>query len=79
MKRSNSDNISSHLYNNSPYQKTLTLGLLRYCETNATTSPTNEVAYRVINILQLLDICQSTLLDEVISINNIKKKRKKKH
>ena len=39
---------------------------------NATTSPINEVAYRVNIILQLLDICQSTILDEILSINSIK-------
>ena len=53
MKNSNSDIISLHIYNNSPYQITLPLRLLGYCETNGTTSPTNEVAYRVNNILQL--------------------------
>ena len=47
------------------------MGLLGYCETIATTSPINEVAYRVNIILQLLDICQSTILDEELSINNI--------
>ena len=67
MKHSNSDNILLHVINNSPYQITLPLGLLGCCETNATTSPT----YRVNNILQLLDICQSTILDEELSINNI--------
>ena len=71
MKHSKSDIISLHVYNNSPYQITLPLGLLGYCETNATTLTTNEVAYRVNNILQLLDICQSTILDEELSINNI--------
>ena len=71
MKNSNSDIISLHVYNNSPYQITLPLELLGYCETNATTSPTNEVAYRVNNILQLLDICQSAILDEELSKNNI--------
>ena len=71
MKHSNSDIISLHVNNNSPYQITLPLGLLGYCETNATTSSTNEVAYRVNNILQLLDICQSAILDEKLSINNI--------
>ena len=65
MKHSNSDIISLHVYNNSPYQITLPLGLLEFFETSATTLPTNEVAYRVNNILQLLDICQSTILDEV--------------
>ena len=59
------------MYNNTPYQVTLPLGLLGYCETNATISSINEVAYRVNNILQLLDICQSTILDEELSINNI--------
>ena len=72
-KNTNSDIISIHVYNNTPYQVTLPLGLLGYCETNATISfsPINEVAYRVNNILQLLDICQSTNLDEELSINNI--------
>ena len=77
MKHSISDIISLHVYNNSPYQITLPLGLLGYCETNATTSPTNEVAYRVNNILQLLDICQSTILDEELSINNIIRNEKR--
>ena len=71
MKHSNSDFISLHENNNSPYQLKLPLELLGYCETNTTTLPTNEVAYRVNNILQLLDICQSTILDEELSINNI--------
>ena len=72
-KNTNSDIISLHLhvYNNTPYQITLLLGLLGYCETNATISPINEVAYRVKNILQLLDICQSTILDKELSINNV--------
>ena len=42
MKHSNSDIISLLVYNNSPYQIRLTLGLLGYCETNATTSPTKK-------------------------------------
>ena len=67
MKNSNSVITSLHVYNNSPYKITQPLGL---CETNATSSPTQEVAYRVNNILQLLDICQSTILDEELSINN---------
>ena len=70
MKNSNSDMISLHIYNNSPYKVTLPLGLLGYCETNTTISPTREIAYRVNNILQLLDICQSTILDEELSIKN---------
>ena len=74
LKYTNSDIISLHVYNNTPYQITLPYyldGLLGYCETNATTSPINEVAYRVNNILQLLDICQSTILNEELSINHI--------
>ena len=67
----NSDIISLHVYNNTPNKITLPLGLLGYCETNATTSPVKEVAYRVNHILQLLDICQSTILNEELSINNI--------
>ena len=70
MKKSNSDIISLHVYNISPFKITLHLGLLGYCETNATISPTKEVAYRVNNMLQLLDICQSTILDKELSINN---------
>ena len=38
------------------YKKTLPLGLLGYCETDATISPTLEVAYRISNILKLLDM-----------------------
>ena len=71
MKNSNFDIISLHVYNNSPYKITLPLGLLGYCDSNATTSPTKEVSYRVNIILQLLDICQSTIPDEELSINNI--------
>ena len=70
MKDSNSDMISLHIYNHSSYKITLPLGILGYCETNATFSPTKEIAYRVNNILQLLDICQSTILDEEMSIDN---------
>ena len=71
LKNTISDIISLHVYNNTPYQVTLPLGLWGYSETNATISPINEVAYRVNNILQLLDICQSTILDEELSMNNI--------
>ena len=39
LKNTNSDIISLHVYNNTPYQVTLPLGLLGYCETNATISP----------------------------------------
>ena len=77
IQHSNSDIISLHVYNNSLYQIKLPLGLLGYCETNATTSPTNEVAYRINNILQLLDRCQSTILDEGLSIINIISNEKK--
>ena len=76
-KNTNSDIILLHVYNNTPYQVTLPLGLLGYCEMNATISPINEVSYRVNNILQLLDICQSTILDEELSINNIISKEKR--
>ena len=70
-KNTNSDIISLHVYNNSPYKIRLPLGQLGYCETNATVSPTIEIAYRVNNILKFLDICQSTILNEELSINNI--------
>ena len=73
LKNTNSVIISLHVYNNTSYRLTLPLGLLGYCETNATTSPIKEVAYRVNNVLQLLDIYQSTILDEDLSINNINK------
>ena len=59
------------MYNNIPNKVPLPLGLLGYCETNATSSPIKEIAFRVNNILQLLDIWQSTILDEELSINNI--------
>ena len=78
IRNSNSDIISLHVYNNSPYQITLPLRLLGYFETNARTSPTNEVAYRVNNILQLLDICQSTVFNEELSIKNIISNEKRK-
>ena len=70
-KNTNSDIISLHIYKKLPYKITLSLGLLGFCETNATTFPTLEVAYRVNKILKLLDICQSTILDEELSIINI--------
>ena len=76
-KNTNSDIISLHVYNNTPYQITLPLGILGYCKTNATISPIIEVAYRVNNILQLLDICQSKILDEGLSINNLISNEKK--
>ena len=49
----------------------LPLGFLGYCETNATISPTVKTAFRVSNILKFLDVCQSTILNEEISIKNI--------
>ena len=70
MKNSNSDVISLDVYNNSPYKIFLSLGRLGFCETNATTSPTKVKAYRINIILQLLGICQSTILDEELSIKN---------
>ena len=54
-KNTSSDILCLHVYNNSSL-----LRLLGYCETNATISPTVETAYRVNNILKLLDICQLT-------------------
>ena len=36
-----------------------------------------QIAYRVNNILQLLDICQSTFLDGEFSINNILSNKKR--
>ena len=77
LKSTNSDIISLHVYNKTPYQITLPLGLLGYCKINATTSPIIEVAYRVNIILQLLDTCQSTILDEELSISNIISNEKK--
>ena len=77
MKESNSDMISLHIYNIFPYKTTLPIGLLGYCETNSTISPTKEIAYRVNSILQLLDICQSTVLDEELSINKILRNEKR--
>ena len=77
MKDSNSDMISLHIYDNSPYKIALPLGLLGYCETNATISPTKEIAYRVNNFLQLLDICKSTILDGELSIKNILRNEKR--
>ena len=76
LKNTNSDIISLHVYDNTPYQITLPLGLLGYCETNATTSPINEVAYRVNNILQLLDSCQSTNLNEELSIKKLSNEKR---
>ena len=80
MKHSNSDIISLHVYNNSPYQITLPLGLLGYRETNAT----KEIINRVNNVLQLLDTILSLMKnyeednsDEVLSINIIMSNEKR--
>ena len=77
MKDTNSDMISLHTYNNSSDKTTLPLRLLGHCKTNATISPTKEIAYSVNIISQLLDICQSTILDEELSINNISSNEKR--
>ena len=45
--------------------------IIRIMRNESTTSPVKEIAYRVNNILQLLDIFQSTILNEKLSINNI--------
>ena len=58
-------------------KKTLPLGLLGYCDTSATISPTKEIAYRVNIILKLLDICQSTILNEELSIKIIISNKKR--
>ena len=62
--------ISLPIYNNSPCKITLHLRLSGYCETNATISPEKDIAYKVNNILQPLDICKSAILDKELSINN---------
>ena len=77
MKDSNSD-MSFYIYITILHiKKILPLGLLGYCETNAPTSPTKKIAYRVNNILQLLDICQSIIQKEELSIINILSKEKR--
>ena len=60
-----------HVYNSSLDKITIPLGLLGDSGTNATKSPTVETAYIVNNILKLLDICQSTILNEELSIINL--------
>ena len=52
----------------SPYKNTSPLEPLEYCKTIATFHTTQERAIRVNNILKLLDIFQSTVLNKVISI-----------
>ena len=71
-KNTNTDIISQYVYNNSPCKLTITLGLLGYCETNATFHLTQERSIRVNKTLKLTDICQSTILDEEIYLYKIK-------
>ena len=66
-KETNSDIIFLHVHINSSYKITLRLELLGYCQTNASIHPTEERAFRVNNILKLLHICQSTVLNEEFS------------
>ena len=56
------------VYNNLPYKITLLSGNLAYCEKNATFHKTEEKAIGVYNPLRLPLICQSTILNEEISI-----------
>ena len=53
------------------------LRLLGYCETNATAYPTEKKTFEVNNISKLIDIWQSTFLNEEISISNIKNDSKR--
>ena len=52
------DITALHVYKKPPYKTTLPLEFLGYCERNATFHPTQERAFRVINFLKLLDICE---------------------
>ena len=70
MINTNSDITSLHVNINSPNKLTLPLGHIGYCETDAKISPTIEKASRVNNFLKLLDICQSTVLKDELSIIN---------
>ena len=69
-KNTKSDIISLHKNNHSPGKIKLPLGLLVFCKTNAATSPTKEIAYRVNDVLKFLFIfiCQSTILNEKFSV-----------
>ena len=71
LKNSNSDIISLHGIQQYTLPSNITFRTFRLLRTNATISPIHEKAYRVNNILQLLDICQSTILNEELSINSI--------
>ena len=66
-KDTNSDVISLHVYNNSPHKITLHLGTLGYGETIATLHPTEERSFRVNKSLKLLDICQSSFLNQKLT------------
>ena len=66
-KHTNTDIIALHVYQNSSYKITFPLSHLGYCNTNTTFYPTQERAYRVINISKLLDNYQS------IATNNSQK------
>ena len=76
-KNTNSDKISLHVYNNSLYKIILLLGLLGYCETNATISAKIEIACTFKNILRLLKLCQSIIFNEELSINIITSNKNK--
>ena len=65
------DTIALHVYNNSPYKVTLPWLLLGDCETNAIFfHPKQEKVSRIKNILKLLDICQSAIINKELSIKN---------
>ena len=59
------------VYNKSPYKITHSLEFLWYRETDASFLPTHEIAFKANKVLKLLDICQSTILNDEISKNNI--------
>ena len=69
-KNTYSDITSFHVNINSPNKLTLPLGHIGYCGTDAKMSPTIAIAYRGNKFLKLLDICQSTVLKEELSIMN---------
>ena len=54
-KKTSSDINSLHIYNKSPYKIALPLGMLGFCETNATIYPTVETAYRIMTSFKYLD------------------------
>ena len=76
-KNTNSDKISLHVYNNSLYKIILLLGLLGYCETNATISAKIEIACTFKIFLRLLKLCQSIIFNEELSINIITSNKNK--